>query len=113
MPPKLRQAYIDEFSQARSAYALQDLDTAFYHLERAHILGQRYFAPHLETHYWMWKIGIQRKDFREIFGQILRIIAVFPAAVLGWVPIGNTGGANVSALKPMAIPQDLKKYFEM
>jgi Protein of unknown function (DUF3703) len=26
-----------------------------------------------------------------------------------WVPLGNTGGANVSALKPMPIPDDLKQ----
>jgi hypothetical protein len=26
---------------------------------------------------------------------------------IGLVPEGNTGGANVSALKPMPVPQDL------
>jgi len=40
------------------------------------------------------------------------MLAVAPAAIFRWVPIGNTGGANVSALKPMPIPADLAEYFE-
>ena len=60
----------------------------------------------------MLKIGFGRKDIREIFGQIIRMIAVFPASLFGWVPVGNTGGANVSALKPMPIPHDLALFLE-
>ena len=27
-----------------------------------------------------------------------------------WVPLGNTGGTNVSPFKPMPIPDDLKRF---
>jgi hypothetical protein len=29
-----------------------------------------------------------------------------------WVPIGNTGGARVSALRPMPLPDDLRALLE-
>lgn len=112
MTPLLATAFQTEMSLSADAYANQDLDLAFHHLERAHILGQRNFSAHLQTHIGMLKIGSARRDMREIIGQVLRIIAVFPASLFGWVPIGNTGGANVSALKPMQIPDDLSVHFE-
>lgn len=112
MTPQLSKAYEIEMKAMRIAYKISDMKVAFQHLERAHILGQRHFNTHLSTHWWMLKIGIARHDLKEIFGQILRILAVFPASIFGWVPVGNTGGANVSALKPMKIPDDLSQYFE-
>ena len=112
MKPKLRGAFNDEMKAMNKAYLAGDLNQSFYHLERAHILGQRHFKTHLETHWWMLKIGFGRKDIREIFGQIIRMIAVFPTSLFGWVPVGNTGGANVSALKPMPIPHDLALFLE-
>ena len=53
-------------------------------------------------------LTIKRWDGREIRGQLSRMVAVFPGYAFGWVPKGNTGGANVHPLKPMAIPDDLK-----
>ncbi len=107
MKPKIKSAFQAEMGEARAAYADKDYDTAFYRLERAHILGQRYFITHWVTHWWMLKVGLRRWDWREIRGQITRIIAVIPGYLFGWVPKGNTGGANVSATEPMPIPPDL------
>lgn len=112
MTPKLRTAFDTEIAASRVAYNATDLDATFHHLERAHILGQRYYAPHLQTHIAMLWIGWRRRDVREILGQIIRMLAVTPAAIFKWVPIGNTGGANVSALKQMPIPDDLAVYFD-
>lgn len=111
MTPKLRTAFDTEVALSRAAYQAADLDLAFHHLERAHILGQRYYVPHLQTHVAMLWIGWRRRDVGEIFGQIIRLLAVAPATIFKWVPIGNTGGANVSALKPMPIPDDLAQFF--
>ena len=112
MTPKLRTAFDTEIGLSRAAYHADDLDLAFHHLERAHILGQRHYVPHLQTHVAMLWIGWRRRDTREIFGQVLRLLAVAPAAIFKRVPIGNTGGANVPALKAMPIPEDLAQYFE-
>lgn len=108
MKPQLRAAFTNEMTEARTALAQSDLERSFSHLERAHILGQRYFAPHLRTHWWMLRVGQRRSDVNEIRGQIMRMIAVVPGSLFGWVPLGNPGGANISPVKPMPIPADLE-----
>lgn len=101
-----------EIGKTREHYAKGDLARAVHHLERAHILGQRYFWAHAISHIWMLRIAWRRKDAREIFGQITRLIATIPGYIFGWVPVGNTGGTNVSPVQPMPIPNDLLPYFE-
>lgn len=103
----LHKAYLHELRQSEVASAAGRFDLAFAHLERAHILGQRHLRPHWQTHWRMLAIARQRGDGREIFGQLLRLAATPLGWLLGWVPIGNTGGANVSALRPLPLPPDL------
>ena len=96
---------------ARAASRAGDLNRAFHHLERAHILGQRHTWRHIKSHLGMLQVGWQRADRREIVGQAVRIAA---AALFSriWVPVGNTGGANVSPIKPMPVPPDLRALLE-
>ncbi|MEP4165396.1 DUF3703 domain-containing protein [Maricaulis sp.] len=108
----LKTALAEEMGNARAAYAARDDEVALCHFERAHILSQRYFAAHWVTHWWMLKLGIRRADRREIHGQMLRLIAVIPGYISGWVPKGNTGGADVSAIKPMPVPEDLEALLQ-
>lgn len=103
----LHSAFRNEMVTAKTAVLRGQYDLAFKHLERAHILGQRSFITHWTSHWWMLKVGWMRRDRREILGQLARLIAVVPGYLIGWVPKGNTGGADVSPLKPMAIPSDL------
>lgn len=107
MKQELKTAFREEMATARNYYNGGELDQAFHHFERAHIIGQQSLTRHMISHWWMFKIGIRKSDFREIFGQTTRMVAVIPGYVFGWVPKGNTGGANVSPIKPMAIPEDL------
>ena len=108
MRNKLKVAYNLELDEAIRFYKLNEFDDSFYHLERAHILGQRYIIPHTKSHWWMLKVGIKKRNFKEVFGQVTRIIASVIFSRI-WVPLGNTGGANVNPMKPMSIPEDLKK----
>ncbi len=107
MRSAVRLAYDHELTLANEARTQGDLDVAVQHLERAHILGQRYFIAHLRTHWMLLEIARRRSDRNEIVGQIIRLFAVLPGYLSGWVPKGNTGSANVSALKPMTPPSDL------
>ena len=111
MTPGLRVAYAAEMEKGWQARALGNLDLAFAHFERAHVLGQSFTVPHVRTHLALLVIGCQRKDAREILGQITRMLAAALFTRI-WVPVGNTGGANVSALKPMPLPEDLRKLLE-
>jgi hypothetical protein len=104
-------AFEHEWQAARVARRAGDLDRAFHHLERAHILGQRHTWRHVKSHLGMLQVGWQRADLREIVGQATRIVA---AALFSriWVPVGNTGGARVSAIRPMPLPPDLQAVLD-
>jgi hypothetical protein len=97
---------------AKSFYKQQDYRNAFQHLERAHILGQRYALPHTVSHCWMMKVGWRQHDWREVSGQVPRILASLLISKI-WVPRGNTGGANVSPLKAMPVPEDLQELLKI
>ncbi|MFY7907304.1 MAG: DUF3703 domain-containing protein [Burkholderiaceae bacterium] len=105
-------AFRQEMQRFRQAHTRGDTASSLYHLERAHIVGQRFFWPHLITHLWMLRFALRQTDVRETIGQLTRILAVPLGYLSGWVPVGNTGGANVSPIKPMPIPEDLKPCFE-
>lgn len=107
----LHRAIEQEWAQAQSARNAGDLNLAFHHLERAHVLSQRFSWLHVKSHLGMWRIGWLRRDVREIVGQSTRILAALLFSRI-WVPQGNTGGANVSALRAMDIPADLQALLE-
>ncbi|MCK6374809.1 MAG: DUF3703 domain-containing protein [Zoogloea sp.] len=89
--------------------AAGDAKSAFVALERAHVLGQLDVVPHVRVHWQMLRVGWAAGDRREVTGQLMRIALVPVGHLVGRLPIGNTGGANVSALKPMAIPPELER----
>ena len=111
MKSELRAAYRDEHAAADAATARGELDVAFAHLERAHILSQRFAFAHMWTHLRMLAVGWRRHDAREVVGQVFRTVAALTKSKI-WVPLGNTGGANVNPFKPMPVPPDLRVYLD-
>lgn len=87
-------------------------DDEFAHLERAHILGQASTREHVRVHWRMLKWGWRQRNSREVLGQITRLIGAATKTFIGWVPTGNTGGANVSPIKPMPIDPALAEIIE-
>ena len=111
MKKKLRDAFNHEMQQAKIHVSETNYAQCYLHLERAHILGQRNYIPHVVSHYWMYKVGLKQKDLREVSGQMVRMVmSIF--SLINLVPIGNTGRARISPIKPMPIPPDLEKYFK-
>jgi len=104
----LRDAWQAERDAARSARAAGDPAAEWHHLERAHILSQPLAGPHLKTHADMLGAAGRRRDAREVVGQLLRLVLAVPGSLTGRYPVGNTGGADVSAFRPMPIPGDLR-----
>ena len=107
MHPTLRQAYDTEMMAAVTQYHAHNLVQAFSHLERAHILGQSFSIAHARAHWWMLKVGWNRRDVVEVMGQVPRIIGALLFSRI-WVPAGNTGSAHVSPFQSMPIPEDLQ-----
>lgn len=106
----LRAAYARERDQYRLARLARDWDAAWRHLERAHIVAQPRFFPHLSSHVDMLKFALYRRDIREVLGQFLRITLVPLGALTGRLPTGNIGRARVSAFAPMPVPEDLQPF---
>ncbi|WP_137753313.1 DUF3703 domain-containing protein [Sphingopyxis sp. L1A2A] len=108
----IKAAFASEMAAARAAEAAGDMALAKHYLERAHVLGQRWYAAHVQTHFHMLRLALKQSDAKEARGQLVRLIGAGPFHLAGWVPVGNTGGADVSATRPMPIPADLQVYLE-
>jgi hypothetical protein len=104
---QLLAAWSEERAAARRDRDLGDTAGEWRHLERAHILSQPIALLHMRTHVAMLGAGMRRHDRREIVGQLLRLAVAGLGSLTGRYPVGNTGGADVNALTPMPIPDDL------
>jgi hypothetical protein len=80
---------------------------AFTHLERAHVLGQASTSLHVRVHWLMFTWGWRQRSVRECLGQVPRIVGAATKTAFGLVPMGNTGGSNVSPLKPLPVSPEL------
>ena len=101
-----------ELLAAAQAEAAGSPQTAFTHLERAHVVGQAATAHHVRVHWLMLQWGQRQRNYREVLGQMLRIVGAATKTFIGFIPNGNTGGANVSAIKPLPIPPDLQAIIQ-
>ena len=105
---ELLERWAEERIEAGAARQRNDVADEWRHLERAHVLSQPMAAAHVRTHLAMLGYGLRHRDGREIVGQLARLVVAAPGTWTGRYPVGNTGGANVSALEQMPIPDDLQ-----
>jgi hypothetical protein len=105
-------AFEAALSEARQRLAAGDTAAAMQALERAHVLGQVDFGPHLSAHLAMLRVAYAARDWHEGLGQIMRIALVPIGHLVGRLPRGNTGRSNVSAFTAMPIPPELEKLLE-
>ena len=101
-----------ELDEADRAMARDAPDSAFRHLERAHVLGQAATVEHVRVHARMFRWAVARRKPVEALGQLWRLAAAALKTPLGWLPEGNTGGSNVSGLRRMPVPADLQRILD-
>ena len=92
--------------------AANDPQHGFAHLERAHVLGQASTREHVRVHWHMMRWAWRHRDAKEFAGQLLRITGAATKTFIGMVPSGNTGGSNVSAVRPMPVDPELAAIIE-
>lgn len=112
IPDKLKPYFDKELREYKSEYAKGDLQSAWKHLERAHIIGQCYPFSHSFAHWKMLQFGFKIKSTKEVIGQIPRLVFGGVKSFVGKIPVGNPGGANVPPLKPFPIEQDIQAIFK-
>ena len=59
-------------------------------------------------HWLILKITVKKRDLREIWGQIIRVVGAMTKTPFGIYPTGNTGGSDVWFFKLLPIPEDLQ-----
>jgi hypothetical protein len=107
-----RAAYDTEIALAKERISEGDPDAGVVHLERAHVIGQAFVGPHARSHWLMLKVDLWRRRPAAAFGQALRIILGVLGSAVGIVPVGNTGGSNVSMFKRMPIAPELQRIID-
>jgi hypothetical protein len=105
VPASVRTAIDAEFQAAREAQHAPD--TAWRHLERAHVLSQPWAWPHTRTHLAMLQQAFRGRDPKEIAGQLLRVVVGGPGSLFGRYPVGNSGRARVAIMQLQPMEPDL------
>ncbi len=111
MPRRLQPYYKAELALYHDQYKKGNLIKAWSHLERAHVIGQKYPYAHSYVHWKMLLFGFKIKSTKEVVGQIPRLLLGGVKSFVGKVPVGNTGGANIPPLKPLPIKEDIQEIF--
>ncbi len=107
-----RAAFHNEIIMAKRLLAKGQLEAGFAHLERAHIIGQAFVVPHATSHWLMLKVEIRRRRVVAAFGQTARIILGILGSAVGRVPVGNTGGTDISMFKRLPIEFELQQIID-
>ena len=102
----IRFAVLRELVLARRAAQSDNYNTQFKHFENAHILGQASIYWHTYVHWLMLYWGWQNQDLKEVVGQLIRVVGAVTKTTFGWLPSGNTGGANISAFTSLPLADE-------
>ena len=105
-----KKEYYNQLIIAKKTLKNNRFKVSFYHLENTHVLGQKHLYRHTLSHCWMFIYGVKTTNIKEMVGQFTRILAAILFTNI-WIPKGNTGGSNISPIKPMLIRKELQKYF--
>lgn len=107
MPAELRRAFDARLVAGDEALRAGSAEAAMAHYEAAHILGQAWTGPHVQSHVAILRWAVEQRRWREVMGQLTRIVAAALFTWL-WVPRGNPGSTRVGALARRPVPDDLE-----
>lgn len=99
----------EELFLYRARWRLADYAGSWQALERAHVLAQSQALQHTRIHLLMLVFAVRRGKWREVGGQIFRLVLAPIGSVTGTAPLGNTGGADVSAFQPMPLSDEIRR----
>lgn len=108
MKTELLTAFETEMTAAEYHIQAGCMKCAMHHLKTAHVLGQNYVLPHVRSHWVMFRIAIKRHSLTDGWGQAIRIVLGALGSAVGVVPIGNTGGTDISLFARLPIEPEMK-----
>lgn len=112
MNKKLKDLFYSELEKSKILSSKKKYSESFSHLEKAHVIGQKDVLLHTISHLHMLKVALLSRDIKEVVGQLFRLPLGIVGSLVGIVPVGNTGGSNISAFKRMKLPEDIRKLMD-
>jgi hypothetical protein len=112
MNPVRSAAFDNEIALAKELIAIGELEASFPHLERAHVIGQAFVVPHVTWHWLMLRVELRSRRVMAALGQAVRIVLGMLGSAVGVVPVGNTGGTDISMFKRMPIEPELQNIID-
>ena len=112
MPSALQPYFKKELRSYKACLQASNLQQAWRHLERAHVIGQAYPLKHTYVHWKMLQFGIHIKSLKEVMGQVPRLLVGGVKSFVGKIPVGNTGGANIPPLRSLPIEEEIIEIFK-
>lgn len=104
-----RQVVEKFLTEANVASGRGDVSNAWALLAKAHVISQPFAWSHTLVHWQMLSLALRTRNFREIAGQIFRLLVAAPGSVLKKYPKGNPGTSDVSAFQPIPISSDVRE----
>lgn len=108
MNEKIYECFRLEIDLGRKAATEGRREDSWRHLERAHIIGQKVASLHFGSHFEMLRLALRCRDFKEAFGQAVRLVLAPPSSFFGFAPPGNSGRAETPLRMSMPLPRDLE-----
>lgn len=105
-------AFEAEIARAGQLLADGQIDVAFRHLERAHVIGQAHVIPHVRSHWLMLQVELRRRRPLAVLGQLVRVLLGALGSAVGVIPTGNTGGSDISMFRRLPIDPELQRIID-
>jgi hypothetical protein len=112
MNPVASAAFRQEIALAKEFIAKDEFEAGFHRLERAHIIGQAFVIPHATSHWLMLRTEVRRRRLLAALGQTVRLVLGVLGSAVGVVPVGNTGGTDISMFKRMPVEPELQRIID-
>jgi hypothetical protein len=107
-----RQVIESFLTEADLASGRGEVSNAWALLAKAHVISQPFAWPHTLVHWRMLSLALRTRNFREIAGQIFRLLVAAPGSVFKKYPKGNPGTSDVSAFQPMPISTEVQTIID-
>lgn len=106
------EAFEAEISSAKTLLAKGELAAGFSHLERAHVIGQAHVLPHMRSHWLMLQVELRLRRPVAALGQAVRIVLGGIGSAVGVIPVGNTGGSDISMFRRLPVAPELQDLID-
>jgi hypothetical protein len=112
MNPLIHAAFNTELELAKQLIASGNLERAYTHIERAHVIGQNSVVLHARSHWLFLRLELIRSRPLAAWGQVMRIMLGVLGSALNVVPVGNTGGSDISMFKRLPVAVELQNIID-